>query len=46
VPSPPLGLLNNLADQPILMLNLTSNTLPMSTLDAYAETMIAPRIRW
>ena len=27
-----------------MMLNLTSNTLPMSALDDYAETMIAPRI--
>src|SRR2546422_3231226 len=35
---------NNPADQPIMTLNLTSNTLPMSVLDDYAETMIAPRI--
>ena len=27
-----------------MMLNLTSNTLPLSTLDDYAEAMIAPRI--
>src|SRR5438046_622852 len=35
---------NNPADQPIMTVNLTSNTLPMSVLDDYAETMIAPRI--
>src|SRR4051794_2613758 len=44
MPSPPSFRKNNPADQPILMLNLTSNTLPMSVLDDYAETMIAPRI--
>jgi hydrophobic/amphiphilic exporter-1 (mainly G- bacteria), HAE1 family len=44
MPSPPSFRKNNPADQPILTLNLTSNTLPMSTLDDYAETMIAPRI--
>ena len=44
MPSPPSFRKNNPADQPILMLNLTSNTLPMSALDDYAETMIAPRI--
>jgi HAE1 family hydrophobic/amphiphilic exporter-1 len=44
MPSPPSFRKNNPADQPIMMLNLTSNTLPMSTLDDYAETMIAPRI--
>src|SRR5437763_6638644 len=35
---------NNPADQPILTVNLTSNTLTMSTLDDFAETIIAPRI--
>ena len=44
MPSPPSFRKNNPADQPILMLNLTSNTLPLSVLDDYAETMIAPRI--
>ena len=44
MPSPPSFRKNNPADQPILTLNLTSNTLPMSVLDDYAETMIAPRI--
>jgi HAE1 family hydrophobic/amphiphilic exporter-1 len=44
MPSPPSFRKNNPADQPILMLNLYSKTLPMSALDDYAETMIAPRI--
>jgi hydrophobic/amphiphilic exporter-1 (mainly G- bacteria), HAE1 family len=42
--SPPSFRKNNPADQPIMTVNLTSNTLPMSVLDDYAETMIAPRI--
>src|SRR5438128_10225886 len=44
MPSAPSFRKNNPADQPILMLNLTSNTLPLPVLDDYAETMIAPRI--
>src|SRR5581483_877008 len=44
MPSAPSFRKNNPNDQPILMLNLTSNTLPLSVLDDYAETMIAPRI--
>src|SRR6266700_2028549 len=44
MPSPPSFRKNNPNDQPILMLNLTSNTVPLSALDDYAETMIAPRI--
>jgi HAE1 family hydrophobic/amphiphilic exporter-1 len=44
MPSPPSFRKNNPNDQPIITLNLTSGTLPMSTLDDYAETMIAPRI--
>jgi hydrophobic/amphiphilic exporter-1 (mainly G- bacteria), HAE1 family len=44
MPSPPSFRKNNPNDQPILMLNLTSNTMPLSALDDYAETMIAPRI--
>ncbi|HEY7291601.1 MAG TPA: efflux RND transporter permease subunit [Vicinamibacterales bacterium] len=44
MPSPPSFRKNNPNDQPILMLNLTSNTLPLSVLDDYAETLIAPRI--
>jgi HAE1 family hydrophobic/amphiphilic exporter-1 len=44
MPSPPSFRKNNPNDQPILMINLTSNTLPLSVLDDYAENMIAPRI--
>src|SRR5262252_4328824 len=44
MPTPPSFRKNNPNDQPILMLNLTSNTLPLSVLDDYAETLIAPRI--
>ncbi|HEV3057023.1 MAG TPA: efflux RND transporter permease subunit, partial [Vicinamibacterales bacterium] len=44
LPSPPSFRKNNPNDQPILMINLTSNTLPLSVLDDYAETLIAPRI--
>src|SRR3989442_1558276 len=44
MPSAPSFRKNNPADQPIITINLTSNTLPMSVLDDYAETMIAPRI--
>src|SRR6185437_6185070 len=42
--SPPSFRKNNPNDQPILILNLTSPTLPMSALDDYAENIIAPRI--
>ncbi len=34
----------NPADQPILFLALTGNTLPLSTIDEFGETMIAQRI--
>ncbi len=44
MPSPPSFRKNNPNDQPILIINMTSNTLPLSVLDDYAETMIAPRI--
>jgi hydrophobic/amphiphilic exporter-1 (mainly G- bacteria), HAE1 family len=44
MPSAPSFRKQNPNEQPIMMLNLTSNTLPLSTLDDYAETMIAPRI--
>ena len=37
MPAPPSFRKHNPADQPILMLNLTSDTLPMSALDDYAE---------
>ena len=42
--SPPSFRKNNPNDQPILILNLTSPTLPMSVLDDYAENIVAPRI--
>jgi hydrophobic/amphiphilic exporter-1 (mainly G- bacteria), HAE1 family len=44
MPAPPSFRKNNPADQPILMLNLYSKTLPLSVLDDYAETVIAPRL--
>ncbi|HET9831510.1 MAG TPA: efflux RND transporter permease subunit, partial [Vicinamibacterales bacterium] len=44
MPAPPSFRKFNPADQPIMYLGLTSNTLPMSQLDDYAETTIAPRI--
>jgi HAE1 family hydrophobic/amphiphilic exporter-1 len=44
MPSAPSFRKNNPADEPIVTINLTSNTLPLSLLDDYAETMIAPRI--
>jgi hydrophobic/amphiphilic exporter-1 (mainly G- bacteria), HAE1 family len=44
MPAPPSFRKFNPADQPIMFLGLTSDTLPMYVLDDYAETMIAPRI--
>ena len=44
MPAPPSFKKFNPADQPIMFLGLTSDTLPMYVLDDYAETMIAPRI--
>jgi hydrophobic/amphiphilic exporter-1 (mainly G- bacteria), HAE1 family len=44
MPSAPSFRKNNPNDYPIITINLTSNTLPLSVLDDYAETMIAPRI--
>jgi hydrophobic/amphiphilic exporter-1 (mainly G- bacteria), HAE1 family len=44
MPSPPTSQKVNPADSPILYLALTSPTLPLSTVDEYAETMIAQRI--
>src|SRR5262249_32274645 len=35
---------NNPNDDPIVTINLTSDTLPLSRLDDYAENIIAPRI--
>jgi HAE1 family hydrophobic/amphiphilic exporter-1 len=44
MPSAPSFRKNNPNDQPILSLNLTSNTVPLWVLDDYAEAMIAPRV--
>ncbi|GMU22861.1 MAG: acriflavin resistance protein [Phycisphaerae bacterium] len=44
MPSPPSYRKVNPADQPILYLALTSETLPLYTLNEYAETMMAQRI--
>ena len=42
--SPPSFHKQNPADQPILFLNLTSNTMEMSAVDDYAENVLAPSI--
>ncbi|HEV1287949.1 MAG TPA: efflux RND transporter permease subunit, partial [Bryobacteraceae bacterium] len=44
MPSPPSFHKSNPADQPIVFLSLVSDTLSMSQLDEFAETMVAPRI--
>src|SRR5258707_2226516 len=44
MPSPPSFRKNNPNEQPIVMRNRTSNTMPVSAVDDYAEVMIAPRI--
>jgi HAE1 family hydrophobic/amphiphilic exporter-1 len=44
MPSPPTYQKVNPADQPILFVSLNSKTLPLSTVDEYAETMMAQRI--
>jgi HAE1 family hydrophobic/amphiphilic exporter-1 len=44
MPTPPTFTKVNPADQPILYIALTSPTLPLYTLDEYAETRIAQRI--
>jgi HAE1 family hydrophobic/amphiphilic exporter-1 len=44
MPAPPSFRKFNPADQPIMFLGLTSETVPMYVLDDYAETLIAPRI--
>ncbi len=44
MPTPPSYQKVNPADQPILFLALTSPTLPLSTVDEYAETLIGERI--
>jgi hydrophobic/amphiphilic exporter-1 (mainly G- bacteria), HAE1 family len=44
MPTPPTYRKVNPADQPILYVALSSPTLPLSTVDEYAETMIAQRV--
>jgi HAE1 family hydrophobic/amphiphilic exporter-1 len=44
MPAPPSFRKFNPADQPIMYLGLTSQTLPMNQLDDFAETVVAPRI--
>ncbi len=44
MPSPPFFRKVNPADQPILLLSLNSPTLPLSTVDEFAETLLAQRI--
>src|SRR6185369_2643453 len=44
MPNPPTFRKQNPADQDILQLRLTSNSLSMAEVDEYAETVIAPRI--
>src|SRR5512136_761212 len=44
LPTPPSYQKVNPADQPVLYLSLSSPTLPLSTVDEYAETFIAQRI--
>src|SRR5690349_8090445 len=44
MPAPPAYQKVNPADQPILYMALSSPTLPLSTVDEYAETLLAQRI--
>ncbi|MCX5908798.1 MAG: efflux RND transporter permease subunit [Deltaproteobacteria bacterium] len=44
LPSPPSYSKVNPADQPVLYLSLSSATLPLSTVDDYAQTLLAQRI--
>ncbi|MGH9972196.1 MAG: efflux RND transporter permease subunit [Pyrinomonadaceae bacterium] len=44
MPAPPTYQKVNPASQPILYLTLSSNTLPLSSVDEYAETLLAQRI--
>ncbi len=44
MPTPPSYQKVNPADQPILYMAVTSDTLPLSTVDEYAETLMAERI--
>jgi len=44
IPYPPTIRKVNPADTPILLLALTSDTLPLTTVDAYAENILLPKI--
>jgi len=44
IPYPPTIRKVNPADTPILVLGLTSETLPLTTVDAYAESILVPKI--
>ncbi|MGA9753701.1 MAG: efflux RND transporter permease subunit [Desulfobaccales bacterium] len=44
MPTPPTYLKVNPADQPVLYLAVSSDTLPLSTVDEYGETLMAQRI--
>jgi HAE1 family hydrophobic/amphiphilic exporter-1 len=44
MPSPPAYYRQNPADYPVLFIALTSDTLPLSAVDEYAETFIAPSV--
>ncbi|KAG9589611.1 hypothetical protein KCV01_g12180, partial [Aureobasidium melanogenum] len=44
MPSPPILRKINPADAPVLLLAMTSSTLPVSQLDEYAETQLAQRL--
>jgi HAE1 family hydrophobic/amphiphilic exporter-1 len=44
MPAPPSYSRQNPADYPVLMIALTSDTLPLSAVDEYAETMVAPTV--
>src|SRR5262249_59921748 len=44
IPYPPTIRKVNPADTPILVLALTSETLPLTTVDAYAENILVPKI--
>ena len=44
MPSPPSFRKSNPADDPVLMIALSSPTLPLSDVDEYAETLLAQRI--
>src|SRR4029077_11375490 len=44
MPSPPSYQKVNPADQPVLFLTLSSNTMPLSRVDEYAETVLAQRL--